>query len=105
MALANKMTGRFGEIRIDALGALVGSFSSWTLARREEGGSHGGPYDLHADCSYLNPYLWDDPDYPKTITVQIGRDRRYRLEQDPGTVRELTGRQLILKGVRLCPME
>jgi hypothetical protein len=100
--LFQRISGKQGEVRIASLGVLVGTFSSWSLTRRGDDGPREDLYDLHAAFSYVNPHAWSDPDYEKTITINIGHDT-FRLEQEEGFASSLEGRErLQMQGVRLC---
>jgi len=97
-----RVSGKTGEIRIESLGVLVGTFSSWTLTRRGDDGPREDLYDLHAVFSYVNPHLWGDDDYVKTITVGLGKEIFF-LEQAEGFPISLDGRRTLhMQGVRLC---
>ena len=98
-----RISGKTGGVRIETLGVLVGTFSTWTLTRHgDDGPDAGGLYDLFAVFSYVNPHLWGDEDYEKTITVKVGK-QTFRLEQEPGFSTNIDGRRsLNMKGVRLC---
>jgi len=97
------INGKSGEIRIESLGVLVATMSTWSMTRRGEDVPGAGSYDFHAVFSYANPALWADSDYEKTITVKIGKDT-FRLEQEEGfTAGPMDERKsLRLQGVRLC---
>jgi hypothetical protein len=100
--LFQRISGREGEVRIESLGVLVGTFQSWTLTRRGDDGPRADLYDLHAVFSYVNPHLWDDDDYVKAITVMIGK-QKFGIEQEEGFETVVDGRRsLRMKGVRLC---
>jgi hypothetical protein len=75
----------------------------WTLTRRAEDGPEAGLYDFNAALSFVNPALWQDDDYEKTISIVIARGRTYRLKQEPGFRRVLQGKSLLMEGVSLCP--
>lgn len=100
--LFQRLVGKSGEVRIETIGVLVGTMSDWSLTRRGDDAPGAGLYDLYAVFSYVNPALWEDSDYPKTITVKIGKDR-FRIEQEPGFASSLDGRKsLRMQGVKLC---
>lgn len=100
--LFQRINGREGEVRIESLGVLVGTFQSWTLSRRGDDGPRADLYDLHAVFSYVNPHLWGDDDYEKTITVKVGK-QQFTLKQEEGFATDIDGRRsLRMKGVRLC---
>jgi hypothetical protein len=100
--LFQRINGKVGEVRIETLGVLVGTFQSWALSRRGDDGPGADLYDLRAVFSYVNPHLWEDTDYIKTITIKIGRDT-FRLEQEDGYATQLDGRRSVyMQGVRLC---
>lgn len=99
--VSRKLSGVDGTIRIEALGALIGMMSHWTLTRRGDGGPNEGLYDLHAVFSYgVNPHLWADDDYSKTVIVKLGK-QQFRLEQDPEFHAQLEGRSLLMEGCRV----
>jgi hypothetical protein len=93
--------GREGEIVIERLGSPIGTIRNWTLSAQGDVESMNGLYDLKADLSYIMPVLFNDPDYEKTITLRVSRQKRYRLELAPDGVTRLEGRSLSMKGVRL----
>jgi hypothetical protein len=100
--VVQKFTGVKGEARIPSLGALIGTMSQWSLTWRGEDGAadSGGPYDLRAVFSYLNPHLWEDEDYEKEITLTLGKSKQFRVSKaSEGTV--LNGRTLLMKGVSI----
>jgi hypothetical protein len=100
--LFQHLTGKTGEIRIEALGVLVGTMSDWTLTRRGDDVPGAGLYDLYAVFSYVNPALWDDGDYSKRITVKIGKEI-FGIEQEDGFETTLDERKsLRMQGVKLC---
>jgi hypothetical protein len=97
-----RLNGKTGEIRIDSLGVLVGTMTNWTLSRRGDDVPGEGLYDLYAVFSYVNPHLWSDKDYVKTITVKIGKDE-FSLAQEDGFPTIMDGRKSMrMQGVRLC---
>jgi hypothetical protein len=102
----SRVEGREGEIRIPALGALIGQFQKWSLVRRGQDSPGEGLYDLRAELSYVNPHLWNDPDYTKVIRITFSRGKQYRLEQTlEGARVALEGRSLLVEGVKLWPVE
>lgn len=97
-----RISGREGEVRIESLGVLVGTFKSWTLSRRGDDGPRADLYDLHAVFSYVNPHLWGDNDYQKSIRLVVG-DQEFTIEQEDGFDTVIDGRSsLRMQGVRLC---
>ena len=97
-----RLTGKVGEIRIESLGVLVGTMSNWTLSRRGDDAPGEGLYDLYAVFSYVNPHLWADKEYTKTVTIRVGRDT-FRLEQGDGYDTVMDGRKSMrMLGVKLC---
>lgn len=99
-----RLTGKDGSVRIEMLGALIGTMGHWTLTRRGDDGPKEGLYDLRAVLSYINPHLWADGDYEKTVTVKLGQ-QQFRLEQEPEFPARLEGSSLLMEGVRLCQVE
>ncbi len=103
--LFQRISGKQGEVRIETLGVLVGTFASWTLTRRRDDGPRADLYDLYAAFSYVNPHLWDDNDYEKTIRVDVGK-QSFTLMQEEGFRTTLDGRRsLQMQGVRLDATE
>lgn len=104
--LFQTIQGREGEVRIEDLGVLVGTFEKWSLRRRGDDGPGAGLYDLSAVFSYVNPHLWAEEEYKKTITVVLVLENRkevFRIEQEPGYEVQLDGRRsLRMQGVKLC---
>ena len=99
--LFQRISGKQGEVRIEELGVLVGTFRSWTLTRRGDGDPGGkGLYDLYAVFSYVNPHLWDD-EYQRTMEINIGK-QVYDVIQEDGYGTTLDGRRTLkMQGVRL----
>lgn len=101
-AFFKRISGKEGEVRIESLGVLVGTISSWSLTRHGDDDPREDLYALHAAFSYVNPHLWDDDDYTKTITLRLGKEV-FRVEGEPGYDVIVDGRRsLVMKGVRLC---
>ena len=100
-SIFRQITGREGQITIDDFGVVVGSMSMWTLTRRQEEGPEAHLYDLNAAFEFVNPALWDDADYVKTVSIVIARGKSYRLVQEPGFRCVLQGKSLLMEGVSL----
>lgn len=107
------ISGREGFIEIAKLGAVIGQLSQWRLYRDKlpnDDEHYSGTFTFQAECEYINPVLFNDPDYDQSVVVIVKRDRKrrveeqYRLEQEQGQKRTLTGRSLLLEGVRLCKL-
>jgi len=94
-----------GTVDIPFLGAKVGEFDNWTLRRRGDEGPDASLYDLHAVFSFLSKPLWEDDEYEKRIIVALSPQQQYRLQQEPGQRTALTGKSLLIEGVKLCPPE
>jgi len=95
-----------GEVTIPALGATIGTFAKWTLARSEDGHSTESEFVLRGAFSYLNPILWADESLSKRITIRLGKDgRQYLLVQKPDRRTVLEGASIIMEGVTLWPVE
>lgn len=104
----SRVTGKVGEIRIVELGAVIGQLARWDLVREMKDDKPTGLYTFRGELSYVNKALFSDRDYEPTVIVTTGRDRQtkkprqYRLEQEQGRKRTLTGRSLLMEGVRVC---
>ena len=105
-SIFRSITGREGQIQIDDFGVVVASMTMWTLTRRGEDGPDAALYDLNAALSFVNPALWEDEDYEKSVSLVIARGKPpYGLKQEPGFKRLLQGKSLLMEGVSLCPLE
>lgn len=100
--LFQKLQGAEGRVEIESLGALIGTIGRWSLSRRGDDGPGAGLYDLHAVLSYVNPHLWDDEDYTKSVLIKMGKEL-FRVEQSDGFQMVLNGTILEMQGVKLCP--
>jgi hypothetical protein len=99
--LFQSLSGREGEFRIPALGALIATMNRWTLTRRgEDYGATERLYDLRAVFSYVNPNLWDDPDYQMVCTIKIGTNQ-FKLTSGMASQPRLEGNGLLWEGVEL----
>jgi hypothetical protein len=100
-----QIRGVTGSVRIPTLGALIGSFSEWSLTAREgDNEESDGLYDLRATFSYVNPHLWYDEDYSKEITVMLGKGKQgkqFRVQKANDEETVLVGRSLLMKGVSI----
>lgn len=97
--------GRDGEVTIPAIGASVGDFREWHLARREDPRSgKPGVLTLRAVFRYVNPALFNEPSLRKQFIVQLDRKRKFRVDQDPAKKPVLEGLTLTMEGVTLCPL-
>jgi hypothetical protein len=96
------LEGPNGRIEVTETGLLVGKIAHWTLRRRAEQGSDSDVFDLHATLKFVVEAIWNDPDYEKTVLVQIGRGslaRWHRIVQLPGQRTALQGNSLIMERV------
>jgi hypothetical protein len=101
-SIFRSITGREGQISIDDFGVVVAKMTMWTLTRRAEEGPEANLYDLNAALAFVNPALWDDDDYEKTVSLVVARGKEpYRLKQEPGFKRVLQGKSLLMEGVSL----
>jgi len=98
--LFKRISGVRGQITIPDLGAVVGVTEKWELTRR---GADSGTYryDLRAVFSFVNPLLFNDPDYTKEAQLVIGRSKEFRAQLTEAEETVLTGRVLLVKGVKL----
>jgi hypothetical protein len=84
----------------------VATITNWRLVQRGADGRDAALYNLHAALSFVNRAIWDDPEYEKEVTVELGRNRlRYRIEQAEGFKTALTGKSLTMEGVTPCRIE
>lgn len=94
------IAGKEGSIRIPSLGTVIGQFASWKLKRRGDGGPNEGLYDLHAALSYVNPHLFNHPEYADRREIRLRLNRQTEFRVDGGQAR-LDGRNLTIEGVSL----
>lgn len=104
------IVGKEGKIEITELGAVIGQFSSWRLRREkipDSDDKYTEFYTFQGECHYINPALFNDEDYSPQVTIVTQRDRRtkqftqFRLQQEEGRRRSLSGRSLLMEGCRL----
>lgn len=102
------MTGFHGKVEIPDLGAVIAEIANWRLMRRGSDENSRDPeadyYNLDADLKFVNEALFNDPDYEKRVTVQLGKGQSYVLEpvEGPGQRTALNGRKLVIERVRPC---
>ncbi len=105
-----KIGGLVGRIDIADLGAHIGDFVSGELTRRGDVMNNprdpeGDFYDLHAVLRFVNPHLFEDPDYTPVVRVWTKRNpkRKWILEphQGPGQRTVLKGHSLVMERVAL----
>lgn len=95
------LKGDAGEISVPGLGAVVGQFQSWNLMRREENGSAGPIWTLHAVFRYQNDLLLKNPLLGKRVTLVVDKKRTIKI-CDWESI-DINGSQLIMEGVIQCP--
>jgi hypothetical protein len=107
--IGDTVIGKEGSIKIEELGAVIGQFTKWMLAREKKNEEVTlTTFRFTGTLQYVNPSLFNDPDYVPVVIITTDRDRRtkkpnqYRLEQAEGATRSLDGRSLLLEGVTLC---
>lgn len=96
------LEGPNGRIEVVEKGLLVAKIAHWTLRRRADTGPDSDFFDLHATLAFVVESAWNDPEYDKLVTVQIGKGslaRWYRIVQSPGQRTALSGRSLIMERV------
>lgn len=109
----NTIVGKEGAIRIDEIGATIGIFETWKLAREkhpQNDEKYLETYRFNGSLKYINPALFNDEDYSPAVIITVSRDRRagtvkqYRLEPQEGGTTTLKGRSLLMTGVKLWPL-
>jgi hypothetical protein len=104
--LFGRIEGIGGGIVVPFIGIHVATITQWRLVQRGADGRDAGLYNLHAALSFVNRAIWDDPEYEKEVTVELGRNRmRFRIEQAEGFATQLTGKSLTMEGVTPCRVE
>ncbi len=105
--LVRSLRGAEGSISVPGLGAVIATFVSWNLIRREENGSGNPSWTLHASLSYQNEILMRNETMKRKITCIIRKDRTgkvvEKLEFCGYESLSLGGSSLILEGVVQCP--
>lgn len=99
------LSGQTGKVENPAMGLLIGEMSQWELKARTEETPGPGSYVLRASFSTLIDWMFEDPNMPRRIVIEIGRGQQYRLEvvDDARTV--LDGLSLLIEGVNLCRLD
>ena len=102
--IISSFTGKEGSIRIPSLGTVIGQFGNWTLKRRGDGGPKEGSYDLRAALSYVNPHLFEHPEYSqkREIKVRLNKTTEYLIQEGEATRVKLEGNSLTMEGITLC---
>ena len=98
-----RIDGVLGGITIPMIGLEIGTFSNWTLKRREEIPLGYGEWDLHAVFSFINEYAFFSEEWEKEYRITLGsrkNGRQYRLDVSSGRT-VLSGRSLLIEGVKL----
>lgn len=96
------LEGPYGRIEVTETGLLVGRIAHWFLRRRADTGPESEFWDLSATLQFVFEAAWNDPDYEKTVLVQIGKGREarwHRIIQEPSQRTALEGRSLIMERV------
>lgn len=94
------LVGKQGKVTVPALGAVVATFSSWTISRPEESDpGNPGVMTLRAVLSYVNPLLLNDPDLTKRVTVVFSKDQEIEFK---GKLRLFDENTLIGEEGELC---
>ena len=105
------ISGKEGTIKIVELGAVIGQFSSWRLSKERKPDREDEfteLYTFQGECHYINPSLFHDEDYLPQVFITVQRKRRgrdeaqFRLQQEEGKTRSLSGRSLLMEGCRLA---
>lgn len=93
-------SGKEGEISIPGLGAVVGTFHSWTLKRSEENASGNPKWTLQAVLSYSNASLMSNAAITKHITLVLNKKMKFELCGYESL--KLEGASLLVEGVVQC---
>lgn len=89
-------SGTDGKIVVPGLGAVVGTFSRWTI-RREDSGRAGPRWSLHAVLSYHNDVLLKNDAVKKKMICVLSKDQKIEIRQYESF--RLEGATLIVEGV------
>lgn len=92
--------GSEGQVAVPGLGAVVATFQSWTLKRREENGTAGPTWTLHAVLSYQNDTLLKNELLEKRFVCVLSKDQKFEL-CDFESIR-IEGASLLVEGVIQC---
>lgn len=91
--------GQDGKIVVPGLGAVVATFSSWTL-RREDDSRAGPRWHLHAVLSYQNETLIKRPGLTMKIVCVLTKEQKFELCSYDSF--RIEGASLIVEGVVQC---
>lgn len=97
--LVRSFQGSEGKIIVPGLGAVVATFSSWTL-RREDTGRAGPRWSLHAVLSYQNDVLLGNDQVKKKIVCILSKTMKFELCDYERLL--LGGTSLKVEGVIQC---
>ena len=93
-------SGREGEITIPGLGAVVGTFHTWTLKRPADDASGNPKWILQAVLSYSNPTLLLNEQISKKFILVLSKDKKIELCDFESI--KLEGASLLVDGVIQC---
>ncbi len=99
--LFRSIKGTEGKIMVPGLGAVVATFSEWTLKRREESHSAGPRWTLHGVLSYANESMVKSDKVGKRITLVLNSQQKFELCSWESL--RLEGTSLLVEGVVQCP--
>lgn len=100
-----KISGATGKVENPSMGLLIGEMSVWELEGRTEEKPGPGDFVLRASFSTLIEWMFNDPNIPRRIVIEIGRGQQYRLETVDDARTVLDGRSLLIEGVNLCRLD
>lgn len=98
--IVRSFRGFEGKITIPGLGAVIATFNSWTIKRREEIASPGAEWALHAVLSYQNDSLLTNEAIEKEFVCVLNKDKTIKLCGYDSL--RVEGTSLIVEGVVQC---
>jgi hypothetical protein len=97
--IIRSLRGTEGKVVVPGLGAVVATFSDWTL-RREENGRAGPRWSLHAALSYRNESLLKNESLTKKFICVLSKEQKFEFCSYDRLVVE--GITLFAEGVNQC---
>jgi len=98
--IVRTFSGKEGEITIPGLGAVVGTFHTWTLLRPVEDARGTPVWNLQAVLSYSNPTLLLNEQISKRFICVLNKDTK--IELCGFEKLRLEGASLLVEGVIQC---
>jgi hypothetical protein len=101
MSFFSTLSGKDGEITVVGLGAVVGTFHSWTLTRPADDARGNPGWTLRAVLSWSNETMLKSEILDKRIILRLNSEKKIELCGYESMILE-NGINMILEGVTQC---